>query len=331
MIIAIALLAYVISGFPGQRPGPPAIADPTQKLFPTATPVPEITPVPTPTPAPLPYEGINMGFSAARFGISPFPDPEYWSETGKDMSGKFSGSGTQGIWVIGGVWKGGICYLNFPSSKKYPYVVFSKTDENEAYLDYFDLNGIPIILQIEPGEANIEDVIKLVLDQYSHHPCVTGIGVDVEWYKCESNFQGKQVSDEEAAEWYELINTYGHRNTPSSFPWYYPANISNKNYTLALTHWQVSKMPPTYRDGIYFLYDGLGFSSIHQMKNKCIQWGESFPDSPVGFYIGFPVDKSWWGSYDDPYYTIGETLLNNVSNAKGIYWVEFSITDLYPG
>jgi hypothetical protein len=219
-------------------------------------------------------------------------------------SDKFDGSGIGAVWVIGCAQADGQCYLNFPSSYKYTMVAFSKKDENERYLDYFDSKGMSVILQVEPGQADVLQVIRLVLDRYSHHRCVAGLGVDVEWLQFKDYPEGRQVTDEEAARWYDLVSSY------------------DRDYKLALTHWGVEKMPPTYRTGLYFLYDGHGFASLDAMTNKCASWGMSFPDNPVGFYIGFPTDKAWWGSYEDPLYTIGQNLLNNIKNTKGIYWFD---------
>jgi hypothetical protein len=207
------------------------------------------------------------------------------------------------VWVIGCANSGGSCYLNFPSGKQYPEIRFSGTDENEEYLDYFDGRGMSVILQVEPGNANVDDLIRLVLDQYSHHPCVAGLGIDVEWYRFSSYAQGKPVSDEEAKEWYSLISSY------------------NKSYVLSLTHWFTAKMPPTYRQGVYFLYDGFNFNSFDDMMGHYISWGKSFPDSPVGFYIGFPDDRQLWSAFTDPYEAIGQGLLENIDNTKGIYWI----------
>ena len=50
--------------------------------------------------------------------------------------------------------------------------------------------------------------------------------------------------------------------------------------------------------------------------------GRSFPDNAVGFYTGFPTDKAWWGSYDDPLCTIGNALLEKIRNTRGIYWFD---------
>jgi hypothetical protein len=326
----IALLAYIAAGMIDRRQEGPETYNVTVTPLPTPSITPTPTLAPTPTPEPQPYDGISVGFASARWVMSPFPDSRYWYSVARDASDKFSGSDKQCVWVIGGVLQGGICYLNFPCSKKYDYVTFSGTDENEDYLDYFDQNGVSVILQIEPGLADVDQVIKLVMDRYSHHPCVIGFGIDAEWLGAPNSWNGRQVTDEEAERWYGLINTYSGRSTAASSPWSYPSGTQDKTYVLALTHWMTGHMPPTYREGLLFLYDGFGFSSIYEMKNKCIQWGEAYPDNPVGFYIGFAPDQTWWGTYDDPYYRVAQTVLDNVPNAKSIYWVPFTITSIYP-
>lgn len=256
------------------------------------------------TPVPTAYGGADIGFHESITGTSPLQSPEYWYNMGKGASDKFDGSRIGAVWVIGCAQEDGQCYLNFPSSTKYPMVTFSKTDENERYLDYFDSKGMSVILQLEPGQARVGQVIRLVLDRYAHHPCVAGLGIDVEWLQFKDYAEGRPVTDEEAARWYSLVKSY------------------DRDYKLALTHWRAEKMPPTYRTGLYFLYDGHGFASLDDMVDKCVSWGNSFPDNPVGFYTGFPTDRAWWGNYDDPFYTIGHALLEKIRNTKGIYWFD---------
>lgn len=254
-----------------------------------------------------------MGFASARYGISPFPSADYWSGFAKLQATKFSGATTEGVWVIGGVWQGGICYLNFPSSTQYSNFAFANTDENEAYLDYFDTHGIKVYLQVEPGIANVDTALKLVLDRYSHHPCVIGVGVDTEWYMAPTYSGGKPITDAEAARWYGIVSSY------------------NPNYVMPFTHWQTSHMPPTYRKGIYFLYDGLGASSLSDLNTYCVAWGKAFPNNKVGYFVGFTEDKKWWSGYSDPYYTCALNMFKNIPNTKGVYWVEFQIRDIYSG
>lgn len=261
--------------------------------------------VDTPAIATFPaFARVAIGFHESISGTSPLRTPEHWYNIGKDAAGKFNGTSIGAIWVIGFAQADGQCYLNFPSSVKYPGMAFSKTDENEGYLDYFDGKGMSVILQVEPGQADVDRVIRLVLDRYAHHPCVVGFGIDVEWLQFRDYPEGRPVTDVEAARWYNLVSSY------------------DRGYKLALTHWGVDKMPPTYRAGLYFLYDGHGFSSLDDMIARFESWGNSFPDNPVGFYIGFPTDEVWWGRYDDPLYTIGDALLKKIRNTRGIYWFD---------
>jgi hypothetical protein len=341
LVVTMALLGYIVTRSGSDLPtinlttSPASLPDPAITQVPYITPVPTPLPTPAPTPEPLPYDGKKVGFGTARFSVAnPYPGPEYWGDASKSMAGKLSGSTAEGVWVIGGVLQGGVCYLDFPSSGRYQHISFSETDENEPYLDYFDKNGISVILQVEPGMADVDTVLKLVLDRYAHHSCVAGVGVDVEWNQAPGYWEGRPVTDEEAARWYKLINTYAWRISPGLDAWHFPIlaggnYVPGKKFFLALTHWKTEKMPPTYREGIYFLYDGFRFSSMSDMVKYCIWWGQSYPDNDVGYYVGFPEDRFWWCSSADPYYTIADRLFKDVGNAKGVYWVGSSIRDIY--
>jgi hypothetical protein len=253
---------------------------------------------------------VTIGFYETKAGISPYPSPEYWYNAAADASGKFSGSSIGSVITVGVIWPDGICHMLFPSSTGYSSVSFSNVDEIESYLDYYDSKGTKVLLQIEPGNADVSTLIKLVLDRYSSHPCVAGVGIDVEFYKSESYEYGKAVTDQEASQWYTQITSY------------------NKNYQLGLTHWETNKMPPTYRTGLYFLYDGQSYGSLSSMKSYYASWANKFPNNPVGIYIGFPNDKSWWGPYSYPFYTLANAAITSAKNTKGVYWVSYSANDV---
>ena len=89
------------------------------------------------------------------------------------------------VWIVGTV-HGDTCWLNFPAPSedekhKYPNVLFSYRDANEAYLDLFDQHGVRVWLQVEPSGADVSTLIDMVLQRYSSHPSVVGFGVDGEW------------------------------------------------------------------------------------------------------------------------------------------------------
>ena len=311
VVLLLALLAWS-----GLRSAAPVATGPVPTPQTTAASPATATPAPADDVAAVtaagPSGGLKVGFRASVYGVTPTPSPDYWYRVGSDARSKFSGSGVQGIWVIGCYLDDGRCYLNFPSSASYSSITFADTDENEAYLDYFDRVGLPVYLQVEPGQASVEDLIQLVLDRYGKHRCVCGFGVDVEWYQARAYSGGRPVTDSEAAAWYRLVSSY------------------NKSYRLFLKHYSADWMPPSYRTGIYFIDDSMGFSSLDAMVDEFARWRDHFSGSPVGFQIGYQEDKGWWSRYPDPLGTIGRALLEQVPDTEGIYWVDFSVEDLYP-
>ncbi len=217
------------------------------------------------------------------------------------------------VWVIGGVWAGGICYLNFPSSTSYSNIEFSSTDENEKYLSYFDSTGIPVIPAGRAGQCRYGHGYQAGNGQILEAPLRERVRRRPEWYKSPSYPGGKPVTDAEAP-----AGTARHAYKSS--------------YTLALTHWMTNHMPPTYRTGLYFLYDGLGHHrSLGTATNYYVNWGKAFPNSPVGIYLGFTEDKKWWSTYRDPFYTCAQNMFSNVPNTRGVYWTEFEIRSIYTG
>jgi len=89
-------------------------------------------------------------------------------------------------------------------------------------------------------------------------------------------------------------------------------------------------MPPTERDGIFFVDDSQQFESFDHMVNEFAEWGEAFAPAPVGFQYGYPADKIWWQNLQDPPKDIGQALLDKVSNTQGLFWVDFTVLDVFP-
>ncbi len=252
------------------------------------------------------------GVRASEYGISPFPSAEEWTRYAVKMSQKFENFEPAIIWILGVTWDDGTCELSFPSDgKEYPYIEFSKKDENEEYLNFFDSRGIKVFLQVEPGNADVETLISLVLKRYGHHSCVVGFGVDVEWYKWNEYDEGKAVSDDEALKWVNKVLSF------------------NRNYALFLKHWEIEKMPPDYRERLIFVNDSQDLGALGQMKIEFQNWANFFSPSPVAFQIGYESDKSWWQYYYDPAGTIGRELINIIPNLNGIFWVDFTLKDAF--
>lgn len=264
---------------------------------------------------------LSAGFRASRVLSSypnrQFPSEGYWANTGKTIAADFQNAQPAAVWIVSLYLSDGYTQLNFPSSGiSLPYVYFIGADQNESYLNRFDQEGFKVWLQVEPGAANIDTLIYIVLNRYKHHPCVAGFGIDVEWYNTHLYAGGKKVTNDEASRWEQRVKAI------------------NPSYSLFLKHYGQSWMPPNFRGDILFVDDSqdFNFSSnpFNAMVNEFKSWGQKFSPNPVAFQYGYPADKIWWSAFSNPNKTIGQALLNNIPNCKGLFWVDFTITQLYP-
>ena len=136
--------------------------------------------------------------------------------------------------------------------------------------------------------------------------------MDVEWYQSTDGPEGTPISDEVAERWVKAVRKH------------------NPNYRLFLKHWDARWMPPTFRDGILFVNDSQQFESFEQMMSDFTEWGRTFAPAPVGFQYGYPADKIWWKYLEDPPKDIGQALLDEVPNTKALFWVDFTIIEVFP-
>ncbi|MBN2281711.1 MAG: T9SS type A sorting domain-containing protein [Candidatus Marinimicrobia bacterium] len=265
------------------------------------------------------------GFRASRVMPGNFPEPLYWSKVGHIIADKFEEAQPAGVWIVSTYWGNGLCRLHFPhpgNGKNYEHISFDTRDLNEPYLDLFDSTGVRVWLQVESGDADMDSLISLVMDRYKHHQCVIGFGVDNEWYfnSAANDYCGRKVSDGEAERWETAVKSY------------------NSEYTLTLKHWDTDNMPPNYRGNLVFVDDSQDFGSMNSMVNEFKYWGNYYKNNPVIFQFGYNSDVDndgdsdfdWWGGFDDPVKTIGNELFSKISNCLAIYWVDFTIKDLFP-
>jgi hypothetical protein len=276
---------------------------------PTPTPPP-----PPPTPAPVPA-GLRAGLRASNYGITPWPSPTWWVNSINSMASRFSGSTGSGVFVVvETAGRGPNCWAHFPNPDggTYPGVQFDTTDMSEAIFDAFDAAGIKVWPQVEPSACDMSMMIDLLYKVYGHHPSVVGFGLDAEWFFNRSVKNGRPVTDAEAAAWVAQARSY------------------NANYKVFLKHWLASHMPPTYRDGLVFIDDSQGFSSLSAMVAEFTTWGQTFAPSPVGFQFGYAGDRRWWSAFPDPPYYIGNALLANIPNTSDLVWVDFTAYDIWP-
>ena len=122
------------------------------------------------------------------------------------MAANFSDATPECIWIVG-VIVGSSCHLNFPVEGHYNLIYGNSADNNEEMFDLFDQSGYRVWLQVEPGNAPIDTLIKIVMSRYAHHSCITGFGVDVEWLETTSPI-GRRVTDSEAVRWVNNIKKF---------------------------------------------------------------------------------------------------------------------------
>ena len=265
------------------------------------------------------------GFRSSRVMPGSFPQPLYWSNVCQIIANKFETTQPAGVWIVSTYWGNGLCRLHFPhpgNGKTYQDISFDSRDLNEPYLDMFDSTGVKVWLQVESGDANMDTLISLVMNRYKHHQCVLGFGVDNEWYfnSAANDYCGRKVTDEEAEQWENAVKEH------------------DPNYTLTMKHWDTINMPPNYRGDIVFVDDSQDFDSLDEMANEFKYWGNFYKNNLVIYQFGYNSDvdsdgdddEDWWGVFADPAKSIGDKLFSQISNCLGIYWVDFTIKDVFP-
>lgn len=259
------------------------------------------------------YAGFRASHINSSYPGNIFPDKYYWQNAGDYFASLHPGATAAGVWIVSLYIENGITQLNFPNpGGNYEKVWFISQDQNESCLDYFDQHGLKVWLQVEPGGASVDTLIHIILNKYGHHPCVIGFGVDVEWLDTHLHSGGRKVTDAEAERWEAKVKSF------------------NPDYTLFLKHYTQNRMPSVYRGDLIFVDDSQMFQSFNQMVNEFKSWGNSFAGSKVAFQYGYPADRFWWNALNLPPQTIGAKLIEQVPNCSALFWVDFSINDVFP-
>lgn len=288
---------------------------------------------------PLLTDGAKWaGIRASSYGLEEsfgsYPGITDMLSFGAKMESCYSGSTGTYILIVGVVdeetWA---CHLDFPLSKEIPNAFGSDYDLFEDYLNAFDNAGYSVWLQVEPGNADLVELAKEVMNRYKHHSCVKGFGIDVEWYQPEdTDEQGTPLDKSTASKVLTAV-----RNTKK-----------DANYTVFVKHWERSYLTegePV--SGFIYISDSQGFykgkNSTYKetMCNEFARWAETFAPCPVMFQIGYENkikpekdDKAHiWGSMDNPAEELGKAIIEkcqdrNLSNDIGIIWVDFTLKEV---
>ena len=246
------------------------------------------------------------------FGEDNFPSVEDMIGFSSKMEGLYPGSTGAYILIVGTVSeKDWTCRLAFPTSKKIDLVKPQENDFYEPYLTAMDKAGYCVWLQVEPGNADLVELAKEVMNRYKHHSCVNGFGIDVEWYKPEgTDGYGTKLSEEVAADVLEAVRAV------------------NPDYTVFVKHWDGAWLPDM-EEGFIYVNDSQQFRSLKQMQDEFSSWAFLFEPNPVMFQIGYDADRVVWGKMDNPALELGSALVSecDFGNDIGIIWVDFTLDD----
>jgi hypothetical protein len=259
------------------------------------------------------------GARSSAYGIRPFPTPEGWTAALKTIAGYFPGSTPVSIWIVGRL-NGRTTGVNmeFPrpdDGVDYgPLFTFAEADKHESFLNQFDSNGAKVFLQVEPGFADVEKCIDLILKRYKHHPSVIGWGIDVEWFQnAKTGNMNTKATDALAKSWEARVKSH------------------NPKYRLFVKHFNTDNLPQTYRGDIVFVDDSQQFKGVEHFLAEFKEFADFFYPNTVMFQIGYRADKAWWSTIAAPIpKTLGEKLAAQTRQDCGIVWVDFSLRDVVP-
>ena len=255
---------------------------------------------------------IYAGARSSAYGIRPFPNPIVWEKGIKEIDNLFDANAVPAaLWIVGVMGRNSThCRLEFPvDTSLYENIECLQYDKHERFLSHFDSSGIKVFLQVESAIAEVDDLIKIVFDQYAHHPCVVGFGVDGEWHKySKKNDWGTPIDDASAERWEKLVKSY------------------NPKYQLFLKHWDRKWMPKNYWGDIIFVSDSQQFKSKNHMISEFADyWGKYFYPNTVFYQIGYSADKKYWETLTNPIKEWGITIANTQKQKTGIFWVDFTL------
>ena len=270
------------------------------------------------------YYGIRSSFrNGKEFS---FPSVSDMVGFGQKMSACYEGSVGTYLLIVGtissdyddaGNTVNGKCSLQFPLSKTIKNARGSEDDFYEDYLTAMDKAGQAVWLQVEPGDADLVELAKEVMNHYKHHSCVKGFGIDVEWYEY------REKAGDEEGDSTKLSDAAAKAVVDA-------VRAINPEYTVFVKHWDEDWLPPTYRDGLIFVSDSQYYDSPAQQRNDFAQWAAYYDPYPVMFQIGYAADKaSVWGNYANPAKELGQFIADGcrTSNDIGIIWVDFTLKE----
>ena len=134
----------------------------------------------------------------------------WWAEQAKRFAAHFPGSVPTIIEIVSTYQNNGGTQFEFKRSTDYAgsmtHMRFASegVDHENALVEY-DRQGVEADLQVEPGDADMAECLRIMHRQFGKHRCVVGLGLDAEWYftKQSPQKEGRPITDAEAKAWLE--------------------------------------------------------------------------------------------------------------------------------
>ena len=261
------------------------------------------------------WAGFRFSQSGVGKSYDPIPDGDSWVQFVTKFKRHFNEDAKPTVIVIvSSIRDDKVNKFLFPAPEGYSEtstIKFNSKDIFEKILTKFDEEGFNVWLQVDPGVNDLVELAEITFEQYGHHICVKGFGVDLEWWKNyeEKEGSGSKLPDDDAEALVKKVRKI------------------NSKYTVFAKHWDAKYMPDTYRDGMIFVDDSQGLHSISNAQKEFSKWAEKFKDNPVFFQIGYNADKDLWKKRPTDF---AKDIINEVTKKNkhvGIIWVDFTMKE----
>jgi hypothetical protein len=150
----------------------------------------------------LPGDNPSSGYVVGIWNNAQFSKPaEEWADAAISLGGEDAVIDL----VVAQAHDNGLVYLPFPFQNTGFLYSTTTTDFVETYLSEFEAAGLKVILSVQPLEADIKQLIGIILSRYSNHDNILGINVDIEW---KESGTPNHVSNKERDTWLSEIKRY---------------------------------------------------------------------------------------------------------------------------
>jgi peptidoglycan/xylan/chitin deacetylase (PgdA/CDA1 family) len=208
----------------------------------------------------LPGDNPSSDYVVGIWNNAEFSKPaEEWSDAAISLGGE---DGVIDL-VVAQAHDNGLVYLPFPFQNTGFLYSTTTTDLVEMYLSEFEAAGLGVILSVQPLEADIKELIGIILSRYGNHDNILGINIDIEW---KESGTPNHVSNEERDTWLSEMKKY------------------NANYRLFITYFQDYTYFPDDHPDLVILFDGeedTQTNLLRQYEELAKHYGS------VGIYTGY--------------------------------------------